>query len=101
VPRALVYDTTMYILSGLLVIGFICNLLIKPVAESVYMTPEELEAERRAAHDKSQPVAAESPQVQIAQGSINPAYALLAWGAVGIPLAWGVYITLLKVAALF
>src|SRR6202051_1258297 len=31
VPRDHLYDTTMYILSGMLVIGFICSYLIKPV----------------------------------------------------------------------
>ena len=30
VPRAQVYDFTMYILAGMLVVGFICNLMIKP-----------------------------------------------------------------------
>src|SRR5262249_47146315 len=29
VPKAQAYNTTMYIMAGLLVIGFICNLLIK------------------------------------------------------------------------
>src|SRR5208282_3199405 len=31
VARAHVYDFTMYILAGLLALGFVCNLLIKPV----------------------------------------------------------------------
>ena len=31
--RSQVYDRTLYILAGLLVVGFICNLLIRPVAE--------------------------------------------------------------------
>ena len=31
VPRDHLYDFTMYILCGMLVIGLICNLLVKPV----------------------------------------------------------------------
>src|ERR1700748_2307909 len=31
VPREQVYDFTMYILAGMLVVGFLCNLAIKPV----------------------------------------------------------------------
>ena len=37
VPRAQVYSITMYLLAGLLAIGFICNLLIKPVSPKLYM----------------------------------------------------------------
>jgi hypothetical protein len=33
----------MYILAGLLVIGFICNLMVKPVDERYYMTQDELD----------------------------------------------------------
>jgi len=33
-PRESVYNTTMYILAGMLVLGLICNLLVRPVAQS-------------------------------------------------------------------
>jgi hypothetical protein len=33
--------------------------------------------------------------------SISPVVVILAWAAVGIPLAWGVYRTLLSVAKFF
>ena len=33
VPKADAYTTTMYIMAGLLVVGFICNLLVRPVDE--------------------------------------------------------------------
>jgi MFS family permease len=44
VPNAQAYNVTMYILAGLLVIGFICNLLVKPLDERHYMSHEELDA---------------------------------------------------------
>jgi MFS family permease len=40
VPPAQAYNTVMYILAGLLVIGFFANLAVRPVAERHYMTDE-------------------------------------------------------------
>jgi MFS family permease len=51
VPPQSAYNSTMYVLAGLLLIGFICNLLLRPVSERFYMSEAELEAERRLAHD--------------------------------------------------
>jgi MFS family permease len=42
VPAAQAYNTTMYILAGLLVIGFIANFLVRPVAERYVMTDAQL-----------------------------------------------------------
>jgi MFS family permease len=33
VPRAEAYHSTMYLMSGMLLLGFVCNLLVSPVAE--------------------------------------------------------------------
>ncbi len=46
VPNAQAYNTTMYILAGLLVVGFFCNLAVRPVAERYYMSESELAAVR-------------------------------------------------------
>jgi MFS family permease len=46
VPNAQAYNTTMYILAGLLVVGFFCNLAVGPVAERHYMSESELAAAR-------------------------------------------------------
>jgi MFS family permease len=51
VPSAAVYDNIMHILAAMLVLGFICNLLVRPVAERYFMTADELDAERKRAHD--------------------------------------------------
>lgn len=40
VPKADAYDITMYLMAGLLVIGFSCNLFIRPVAGHHHMTRE-------------------------------------------------------------
>ncbi len=41
VPKAQAYNVTMYIMAGLLVIGFICNLLVKAVHHRFHMRPED------------------------------------------------------------
>ena len=41
VPKAQAYNTTMYIMAGLLVIGFICNALVKAVHDRYHMKPEQ------------------------------------------------------------
>ncbi|RYE66454.1 MAG: MFS transporter, partial [Oxalobacteraceae bacterium] len=98
VPRAAVYDTTLYILSGLLVLGFICNALVRPVADKYFMTDAELKAEQALGHDKG------ADGTTVLEWKANPAskpLAIAAWLAVGIPLAWGVWVTLQKTAVLF
>ena len=40
VPKAQAYNVTMYIMAGLLVVGFICNFLIKAVDDRHHMAAE-------------------------------------------------------------
>jgi hypothetical protein len=103
VPKAQAYDVTMYILAGLLLLGFICNLLIRPVDKSVFMTEQELAAERQLAHDKVVASAA-GGAVSVAPASSlasHPVTVYLAWLAVGIPMLLGIWITLQKAIVLF
>jgi MFS family permease len=98
VPKAQVYSTTMYWLAGLLALGFVCNLLIKPVAEGKFMTPAQI-AELDAAGTRAGASGAAAPS---GDGAPSPAWLVAAaWLAVGIPIAWGVWITLQKAAILF
>ncbi len=50
VPVAEAYNTTMYVLAGLLVIGFTCNLLVRPLPDRYFMSDEELARERLRGH---------------------------------------------------
>jgi hypothetical protein len=99
VPRSTVYDTTMYVLAGLLVVGLVCNALVRPVASHYFMGEEALAKERKRAHD----VAAANAAGAIAAGTgpTPPSFVWAAWIAVAIPLLWGVSITLQKVMVLF
>ena len=45
VPKADAYNLTMFIMAGLLVIGFFINMAMKPVDPSFHMTQAELDAE--------------------------------------------------------
>ena len=97
VPRAQVYDFTMYILAAMLVAGFICNLLIKPVDSKWYMKDEEvaaLQAKTGAA------VSTQGGSYGIGRGGLDGA-AVVAWLIVGVPILWGVWITLSKALVLF
>ena len=44
IPKAQAYNTTMYIMAGLLVIGFICNFFIKAVNERYHMKANDARA---------------------------------------------------------
>jgi len=98
VPANEAYNLIMYMLAALLLVGLVCNLLVRPVAEKHYMTDAELEAERKISHDKS--VAAESGR-QGQAGKSHPVLATVAWIAVGIPISYGIWSTLQKAWILF
>jgi hypothetical protein len=75
-------------------------LLIKPLDSKWFMTDAELAHEKQLAHEKARAseVAGVVAKSDESSGSL---LAILAWAAVGIPLAWGVYRTLLSVAKFF
>ena len=100
-PREQVYNQTMYILVGMLVVGLICNLLVRPLDNKWFMTDAELAEEKRLAHERA--ASSELRRADDATGSdtVSPALVVFAWLAVGLPLAWGVYRTLLSVAKFF
>ena len=103
VPKAQVYDVTMYVLSGLIVLGLVCNLLVRPIAARYFMSDTELAAEKQLAHERDQ--AAQSGRgaqvIGAPTGGGNPALTSAAWLAVGIPLLIGIWITLQKAVVLF
>ena len=96
IPRALVYDRTMYILTGFLLVGLIANALVRPVAAKRLMTEDEVAALR--ATQSSATIAKDSHGIGFGGFSFG---VLIAWLAVGIPFLWGVWNTLAKAIALF
>jgi MFS family permease len=120
VAKAQAYDTAMYAMAALLVLGFVCNLLVRPLADKYFMSEQELADEKRSAHERdvaasagSRAAAAAGNDGMVAGMSGGAAVVaapvatggalvtLLAWAAVGIPLAIGMWITLQKAIVLF
>ena len=92
VPRQQVYDFTMYILAGLLVIGFVANALVKPLPECWFAAgtePRPRDSGPRIPDPGRRGVAAFDFQTAIA------------WTAVGIPIAWGAWVTFTQALVLF
>jgi MFS family permease len=108
VPNEAAYNTTLYILAGLLLLGFLANILVRPVAAKHFMSDEELARERALGHAKgtldAAPAAAPAQAAPAAAWRPRPASWVevgVAWTLVGIPLVWGVLQTVAKAAALF
>lgn len=98
-PRDQVYNQTMYILVGFLLVGLVCNLLVRPVDRRHFMGEEELAREDKPLRVAAATVARQAPAAAAAATSGGQRLALLlAWLAVSLPIAWGVYRTLQSVA---
>jgi len=95
VPRDQLYNTTMYILCAMLIAGLICNYLIKPVDHKWHMS--EAEVAKLQAASASAASSGPSGSFGIGFGGLD-AKAALFWAFVGVPLAWGVWITLQSAA---
>jgi MFS family permease len=98
IPPDQIYGPIFYTLAGLLVIGFVANLLVHPVNHKWHMSEADVAAEQ--AKMKSSAAAQASGSFGIGTGGLT-FKALLFWLLVGIPLAWGVWITVEKALVLF
>jgi len=83
VAKADAYTTTMRIMAALLVVGFICNFLVRPVAQ-------KYTSEYRAAGGPTTAELRATPAPVAGQAEPSPVKLTLAWMLVGVPLAWGV-----------
>ncbi len=99
VPFDHIYGPIFYVLAAMLVVGFIANLLVRPVADRFFMSDAELAVEKQLAHEKTLASAVGGSAAE--GGSSHPVLAVLAWVAVGGPLAYGIWVTLQKSAILF
>jgi MFS family permease len=95
IPREQVYNQTMYILMGMLVIGLICNMLIKPLDPKWFMTDDELSQEKQLARERNKTV----NELHSSDSSVTSIVVLLAaWLVVALPMAWGGYRAILSVS---
>jgi MFS family permease len=96
-PGPALYTSTMYILAGMLALGLIANAFVKPLSDKWFMSDDEvasLQAKTAAAN------AGPTGSFGIGKGGFD-GKAALAWAAVGLPLLWGVWVTLKSSFALF
>lgn len=89
VAASAAYDGTMYVLASLLVVGLVCNLLVRPVSESAF----EASSGGAAVHVE---VVEALPPSRASWG-----WVAAAWTAVGLPLAWGIWSTLVLAGTMF
>ena len=98
VAGARAYDVTMYILAAMLVFGLIANALVRPLPDRWFMTEEDLATLQTRGDRRSD--ADQSKTLGIGPGGLDGRTAL-AWTAVGVPIAWGVWVTLSQALILF
>jgi MFS family permease len=95
VPHDQAYDFTLYILAGMLVLGFLCNWLITPVSTKWHMEHDEIAT-------SPQPEAASHVLASSGVGSGGlDLKIVLAWLAVGLPILWGAWTTLKNAMIIF
>jgi hypothetical protein len=91
----MIYGSIFSVLAGLLAVGLVAALSVRPVAASLFMSGTELAAEQAAdadSHAHARPTDAD-------HGSMWAV--VLAWTVVGLPMLYGLTVTLQKAVILF
>jgi hypothetical protein len=101
VPAHQAYNVTMYVLAGMLLIGLLCNLLMRPVNPKHHMTEEQIAKERAVSHARPSSSASASASAATSAAASYRVLLIVVWTAVALPLAWGVWITLSKALVFF
>ena len=101
VPAHQAYNVTMYVLAGMLLLGLLCNLLMRPVNPQHHMTEEQIVKERAASHARPSPSASAMASDATSAPASYRVLLVLVWTAVALPLAWGGWITLSKALVFF
>ena len=92
------YDLAFYVIAGLLLVGLVCNTLVRPVPDHYFMSPEELERYRHGSRYKGPETRSAENTVEI--GLTLTAPVASAWLAVCIPIGWGICMTVARAAVL-
>ena len=97
VPKADAYTVTMRIMAALLLVGFVCNALIRPVHARFAERDDGISSDDKRTGATRLPESAVTASVPGGSG----VKLLLAWTVVGVPLIWGVSQVLKKSLDLF
>ena len=99
IPAAEVYNITLFLLGGLLIIGLVCNAMVRPVNSKFFLKDD-------SAGSGSSGLSITDSQSENKPGDIVGSSGvmvrlILAWSVILIPLGWGIYMTLRTVMVLF
>lgn len=99
VPFNQVYAPIFLVLACLMIVGFVANMMVKPVANKYFMTDAELAEVHKISHEKSlqNGLAANSAAPSASQTLLVK----FAWVLVLIPISYGIWMTVQKAWALF
>src|ERR671912_840558 len=106
------YTLSLYIMVGVLAVGFVANLLLSgPLTRGSTWSPDGKRSTRRSPPPPARPPAANRRRNAMSEearqesggqtSSSSIVLVIVLWALVLIPLAWGVYQTLIGVVALF
>ena len=92
IPKSHAYDTTMYILSSLLLGGMVCNFLLKPVSAKWFL----IESPAMQSGTNATPKPSNISAIPNETTTIKNEWFLLGlfWLLVGLPVVWGLWKTL-------
>lgn len=98
------YQLSLYIMAGVLAVGFIANFLIRPVAEKNFVDPAvveaKIEADRQAVLD-AEAEAKEAGKTGGNSGAVHGVVSMILALFIGASLAFGLFQTAVKAAGLF
>ena len=98
------YQLSLYIMAGVLAVGFIANFLVRPVSKKHFVEPElveaKLEADRQAVLD-AEAEAKEAGRTGGNAGGVHTAVSMVLALFIGASLAFGLLQTAVKAAGLF
>jgi MFS family permease len=97
IPPDQIYGPIFYVLATLLAVGFVANLLIRPVDAKWHMSKAEVETEQAKLRSTA---SKKKGSFGIGMGGFDREAAAF-WALVGIPLAWGIWNTVEKALVLF
>lgn len=104
-PYELIYNTILYILAGMLILGLICNLLIRPISKKYFMKPNELTYAKQLAYKKlSIHYTNQVSEIEFNKTSKHSKNLILissVWIITSIPLILGIWLTIQNINFIF
>ena len=95
------YEPTMFLMAGLLIAGLLCNLAVRPVATCHFRRDPAPDGSLATVFSPAPQISHPADVAEESPAAISAIRLAAYWLAVGVPLGWGVWKTLMKLPALF